>query len=223
MSILNAALSIEDFNPKKDKVALMLKSFTINGKDGGLGRKKRQYSEPYFVGLTIAANSFGNQEINFGTEPYPNTKRKDKREFLGTGMRIYGPENPGDFLLFQLLVMESDSDIREAGNNIRTIMNGPEVKSGILPLLAVNPSIAIAAEVLKHLSGIISKQMMKNKDDELMRTSGTLMRDVMGDQDLPFKVGKILTDRNDAVDLELEVLGISNRSRHRKQTESVGK
>jgi hypothetical protein len=221
MSLLTASIPIEDFNPNKDKIALMLKSFTITAKDEGIGKKKRQYSEPYFVGLSLSESGFGAQQINFVTDSYPKTRRGDRREFLGNGMRVYGPENPGGFLVFDILVMESDSDVRAVGDSIRSIMNSKEVKGTILPLLAVNPSMAVAVEVLSATSNLIGKILQNNKDDQLMRVHGTLMRDIMGSNSLPFNVGQIISDKNDFASVEFEVLGIKNNTRFKPKTEQI--
>ncbi len=221
MSLLNASIPIEKFNPNKDKLALMLKSFTITVKDEGIGKKKRLYSEPYFVGLSISESGFGTQQINFVTDAYPKTRKDDRREFLGNGMRVYGPENPGAFLVFDILVMESDSDIRAVGESIRNIMNSKEIKSTILPLLAVNPSMAVAKEVLTATANLVGKILEDNKDDHLLRVHGTLMRDVMGSNSLPFNVGQIISDKNDFASVEFEVLGIKNNTRYKPKTEQI--
>ena len=221
MSILTASIPIADFNPNKDKIALMLKSFTITSKDAGIGKKKRLYSEPYFVGLSLSESGFGAKQINFVTDAYPKTRKDDRREFLGNGMRVYGPENPGGFLVFDILVMESDSDVRAVGDRIRSIMNSKEVKGTILPLMSVNPSMAVAMEVLSATSNLIGKILQENKDDQLMRVHGTLMRDVMGTNALPFNVGQIIPDKNDFANVEFEVLGIKSTSRHKPKTEQI--
>ena len=136
-------------------------------------------------------------------------------------MRVYGPENPGGFLVFDILVMESDSDVRAVGDRIRSIMNSKEVKSTILPLISVNPSMAVAMEVLSATSNLIGKILQENKDDQLMRVHGTLMRDVMGTNALPFNVGQIIPDKNDFANVEFEVLGIKSTSRYKPKTEQI--
>jgi hypothetical protein len=221
MTLLKASIPVEDFNPNKDKIALMLKAFTILSKDAGLGKKKRLYSEPYFVGLSLSESGFSAQQINFVTDAYPKTRKGDRRDFLGNGMRVYGPENPGGFLVFDILVMESDSDVRAVGEQIRSIMNSKEVKSTILPLLAVNPSMAVAMEVLSATSNLVGKILEKNEDDQLMRVHGTLLRDVMGSNALPFNVGEIISDKNDFASVEFEVLGIKNNTRYKPKTEQI--
>ena len=221
MSLLSASVPIQDFNPNKDKIALMLKSYTILRNDGGLSKNKRQYSEPYFIGLSISESGFGNQKINFVTDFYPKTRKDDKREFLGNGMRVYGPENPGMFMVFNILVMESDSDIRAVGEKIREIMNSKEIKGTVLPMLAVNPSMEVAVKVLTTTADLVGKILKNNKDDELIRVHGTLMRDVMGTTSLPFSVGQILSDKNDFASVEFEVLGIKNTSRFKAHTEHI--
>jgi hypothetical protein len=65
MTLSNASMPNKDFNPNKDKIALMLKAFTILSKDAGLGKKNRLYSEPYFVGLSLSESVFSAHQINF--------------------------------------------------------------------------------------------------------------------------------------------------------------
>jgi hypothetical protein len=224
MSILDARIPIEDFDAHQDKIALMLKSLTVKTKDSGFGKKNRRYSEPYVIGLSIAENGLGNQKINFVEQYFPNTRIHQKKEFLANGLRIFGPENPGDFLVFDILIMESDDKERKNGEKLRQIMNSVEVTNGILPKLAgINPTITVATEVLGLLGSLISSQMKANKDDDLLRTHGTLMRNVMGTDSHPYNVGDLITDANDAAELEVSIFAIKRNDRHQKQTESVSK
>lgn len=218
MSLLTAIVPIEEFNPNKDKIALMLKSFKIKSKDGVF---KKKYSEPYFVGLSISENGFSTQQLNFVTNHYPNTKIHDLREFKGEGMRVYGPDNPGGFLVFEVLLMESDADVRKVGETLDKIMDSEQVKSTLGLLTAGNPSLVIAEKVMNTISGIVVNLLKENKDDELIRVHGTLMRDVMGKDDLPFRVGQLISDSNDVAEVAFEVLGIKNSSKHKKQTRAI--
>jgi hypothetical protein len=222
MSILDARIPIEDFDAHQDKIALMLKSLTVKKKDGGFGKNSRRYTEPYVIGLSIAENGLGNRQINFVEQYFPNTRIHQKKEFLANGLRIFGPENPGEFLVFDILVMESDDKERKNGERLRQIMNSVEVTNGILPKLAgINPTIAVATEALTLLSSLISSQMKANRDDDLLRAHGTLMRGVMGTDSRPYNVGDLIVESNDAAELEVSIFAIKRSDRHQKQTESV--
>ncbi len=222
MSILDARIPIEDFDAHQDKIALMLKSLTVRTKDSGVGKKSRRYSEPYIIGLSIAESGLGNQQINFVEDYFPNTRINQKKEFLANGLRIFGPENPGQFLIFDILVMESDEKERKNGERLRQIMDSTEVKSGILPMLSsINPTAEVAVAALKALSGLIAGQMKANRDDELLRVHGTLLRDVMDTDSHPYHVGKLITDANDAAEVEVSIFAVKKSDRHQKQTESV--
>lgn len=221
MSILKAALPIQDFDPNQDKIALMLKSLTVKVKDDGIGKKNRHYSEPYIIGMSIAQNGIGNQGINLANATYPNTRMNQKKEFIGNGLRIYGPENPGEFLVFEILVMESDQDVRDAGMVLDEVMNSDEVKNNLLPMMAVNPTMAVATKVLSTVCSLVAKILKENKDDQLLRIHGTLMRDVMGTEDMPFMVGKLISDQNDKAHAEFDVLALSKSDRHKRQTQII--
>jgi hypothetical protein len=222
MSIFDARIPIEDFDAHQDKIALMLKSLTVKTKDSGLGKKSRRYSEPYIIGLSIAESGLGNQQINFADQYFPNTRINQKKEFLANGLRIFGPDNPGQFLIFDILVMESDDKERKNGERLRQIMNSTEVQSKILPMLSgINPTMAVATEALSILGSLIANQMKANRDDELLRVHGTLMRDVMDTDSHPYHVGKLITDANDAAEVEVSIFAIKKSDRHQKQTESV--
>jgi hypothetical protein len=221
MSILKAALSIQDFDPDHDKIALMLKSFTVKVKDKGLGKKNRHYLEPYIIGMSIAQNGIGNLGINLANASYPNTRMNDKKEFIGNGLRIYGPENPGDFLVFEILVMESNQNIRDAGMVVEQVMMSDEIKHTLLPKLALNPTLGLATQVLSTVSRLVAKILQDTKDQQLLRVHGTLMRDIMGTEDLPFMVGKTISDQNDMAHAEFNVIGLGKGDRHKRQTQLI--
>lgn len=221
MSILKAALSLNDFDPDQDKIALMLKSFTVKVKDKGLGKKNRQYLEPYIIGMSIAQNGIGNLGINLANASYPNTRMNEKKEFIGNGLRIYGPENPGDFLVFEILVMESNQEIRDAGKVLGEVMGSDEIKNNLLPKLAVNPTMGIATQVLSTVCSLVSKILKDTRDEQLLRIHGTLMRDIIGTTDLPFMVGKTISDKNDMAHAEFDVIGLGKGDRHKRQTQLI--
>lgn len=219
MSLLKAVKPIQDFDPLNDKVALMLKSFTIKKNDGILGKKKR-YSEPYILAVTITEKQFKNKEISFATEPYPNIKTDEKKSFLGAGLRIYGPETPGEYIAFNVLVMESENEVRESGKMIKEILDSPSMKTAILPLFSIEPSLAIATQLIISVTELIAEQMEKKKDNKYLLSTGTLLRDIMGTESFPFQVGETISDSNDFVDLEFRVLPIGKNAKHKKTSET---
>jgi hypothetical protein len=88
-------------------------------------------------------------------------------------------------------------------------------------LSGINPTMAVATEALSILGSLIANQMKANRDDELLRVHGTLMRDVMDTDSHPYHVGKLITDANDAAEVEVSIFAIKKSDRHQKQTESV--
>lgn len=216
MSLQRSLIDLSDFNPDRDKIALMLKSFTVKRNDGGLFKKKK-FSEPYILSLAVAQNG---AQIEKATRDYPNTKTGEPYSFAFDGMILY-EGNPGDFLVFSVLMMESDKDIREAGAKMDAVIGSPEAKNIIGMLAGGNPTVALATTVLQSLTSLLSKSMKENKDDELVLVQGTLLKNIIGAETLPFRVNETISSGNPAADMTLTVLPIAGTSRRKKRTVGV--
>ena len=172
---------MESFNPHRDKIAVVLKEFTLKRKSDGL---LDRFSEPYVVSMAIDENGAKSPAIDFNILPFPNVKKGDTVSFDGQGHLIYGPNNPGQFLAYSLLFMESDRDIRNFGQMVEDILTSEAINSSAKVLLAATPTYSTALNVLQKIAELTAIQLQKNKDDELFRRNGTLLRDVIPSYDI---------------------------------------
>ena len=172
---------MENFNPKTDKIAVVVKEFTLKKKSEVFFDK---YSEPYIVSMAIDESGAKSPAIDFNILPFPNVKKGDKVSFDGVGHLIYGPNNPGEFLAYSILFMESDQDVRDFGKTVEEVMKSEAIKIGAKALLAAVPTYGTAITILQKLTELMAVQLQKNKDDELFRRNGALLRDVIPAYDI---------------------------------------
>jgi hypothetical protein len=220
MSIYQEAIPYDEFNPMKDKIAVMLRAFTIRR---GVGLGDRKYSEPYFICIAIPESGNAKlDKVELSTRYHPKTRRGVKQEMAGEGIQIYGPANPGEYLAFSILVMESDEDVRKAGETIEELVKSNFAKAlGKVVAGVATPTAAVALEVAERLVREVARLMSKDKDDELFYLPGSLLRDVLGEGKVPYQVQEVLTRSNDHVELEIQVLPIDGDTKSRKKSRTV--
>lgn len=163
------------FDPKLDKIAVVVKSFTLKRKSEFF---LDRFSEPYIVSMAIDEQSAQETSIDFNVLPFPNVRKGDTISFDGQGHLIYGSKNPGQFLAYSILFMESDQDVKDFGNFMESVLKSEALNLGAKALLKAAPTYSTAINILQNLGDLIAKQLQKNKDDELFRRNGTLLRDV---------------------------------------------
>lgn len=190
---------MEPFNPETDKIAVVVKEFTLKKKSEVFFDK---YSEPYIVSLAIDEKGASQPAIDFSVLPFPQVKKGDRVSFDGHGHLIYGPENPGAFLAYSILFMESDKDVRTFGKTLEEVVTAEAVKMGAKALLAAAPAYATAVNILQKLTTLMAIQLQKNKDDELFRRNGTLLRDV----NPPYDILRTYESENDFIKMQTSVL-----------------
>ncbi|OAB56187.1 hypothetical protein AY599_04110 [Leptolyngbya valderiana BDU 20041] len=164
------------FDKTRDNIAVVLKRFTLkklseNFLDSGK-------AEPYIVSVAIDSNSLTVPAIHFNALPFPNVRKGDTVSFDGQGHLIYGPAHPGAFVAYSILFMESDSNLRKLGTVVEDVVRSHASNAGLKATLAAGLSSALAATLVGNLIGVVAGALKHNKDDELFRRSGTLLRDV---------------------------------------------
>ena len=147
-NVFLAKLKSDNFNSKKDKIAVVVKQFTLRKKADRL----QKYSEPYILSLAIDESGANNPTIDFNILPFPSVRKGDTIDFDGQGHLIYGPANPGEFLAYSIMYMESDGDIRKLGKTIEKIVKDEAVKMGIKALLTAVPTYSTAVTILTQLT-----------------------------------------------------------------------
>ncbi len=202
-SFFNAPLKTENFNAQKDKIAVVIKQFTLKKKSESF---LQRYSEPYIISLAIDETGINNPAIDFNVLPFPRVRKGDTVDFDGQGHLIYGPDNPGEFLAYSYLFMESDQEIRKLGESIEDIVKSEAVAIGTKALLKAVPTYVTAISVLVKLTELVSRRMQQNKDDELFRRNGTLLRDVRP----PFDILRTYTGRNDFIESKVSIIPLSS-------------
>ncbi len=166
---------MNSFDPTKDKIAVVVKNFTVKKKSEVFFDR---YSEPYIVSIAVDQDGAHDPTIDFNILPFPHVRKGDTISFDGQGHLIYGPANPKAFLAYSVLFLESDKDVRVVGEKIETVIKSEAVKMGAKAILLANPTYATAISLLQKFSELVVGEMKKNKDDELFRRNGTLLRDV---------------------------------------------
>jgi len=166
-----ADLKLDGFDPLKDNIAVVVKQFTLKKKADGIFQR---YNEPYIVSMSIDEGCANNPAIDFNILPFPNVRKGQTVTFDGQGHLVYGPNNPGKFLAYSILYMESDKDIRKLGSKVEAIVKDEAIKNSFQTVLAAAPTYLMAATVLTQLTGLVS----------VHRQNGTLLRDVSPPYDI---------------------------------------
>jgi hypothetical protein len=206
-------LKTEGFDPFADKIAIVINSFELKKNPDWPFR----YSEPYIVSMAIDQGGANNPSIDFNILPFPKVRKDDNITFDGQGHLLYGPANPGEFVAYTILFMESDSDIRNLGQDIEEIIKSEALQLGMKELLTANPTFSTSAMLLLKLSEVIASGMKKNKDDELYRRNGTLLRDV----DPPFDISKSYEGENDYIKSRVSVVPLTRDLDVEKNTKKI--
>jgi hypothetical protein len=163
------------FNPQEDKIAVVVKQFTLKkGSEGLFGRN----NEPYIISIAIDQGGAENANLAINSNSFPNVREGDTVSFDGQGHLIYGPKNPGEFLVYAILFMESDRDVREFGATMENVINSEATQIAMKALLLAQPTYGTALTLIEKLSQLVAQKLKHNKDDELYLRTGTLLRDV---------------------------------------------
>lgn len=211
--LINKYLKTEDFNPTDDKIAIVIKEFTLKKNPDWPFR----YSEPYIVSMAIDQSGANNPAIDFNILPFPQVRKGDTVDFGGQGHLIYGPSNPGEFVAYSVLFMESDSDMRQLGENIEKIVKSEAVNIGMKELLKAVPTFSTASMLLLKLSEIIAGRMKENRDDQLFRRNGTLLRDVKP----PYDVLRTYIGNNDYIESKISIIPLTKSLGLGKDTKRI--
>ena len=196
---------MSEFDPNKDKIAVVVKEFTLKKKSEVFFKK---YSEPYILSIAIDENGAKNPMIDFNILPFPHVKKGDKISFDGVGHLIYGPNNPGEFLAYSILFMESDKEIRDFGAAVEKIMKSEAINIGAKAILTAAPTYSTAINIIQKLMDVMAKQLQKNKDDELFRRNGSLLRDITP----PYDILRTYESQNDFVHTKTSVIPLESNS-----------
>ncbi|MBX7241543.1 MAG: hypothetical protein K1X92_07330 [Bacteroidia bacterium] len=193
---------MREFQKKTDEIAITIPYFELKKSGDFLGGM----SEPYIISIAVSESTIkdGSSTLHLNNFYFPNIKKCTRVNFGGVGRVIYGPQNPGKFVTYSILFMESDEDVRTAGENLSNFMNSTEIKAISKVLSFANPTYGAAAEVVRQIGSLVGKFMKKNKDDELFRVEGTLLRDT----EPPYYIGDTYESFNKFVYCPVHVMPV---------------
>lgn len=203
------------FNPQSDKIAITVPKFTLKKSGDGPFSK---YSEPYIVSMAIDEGGSATPSIDFNMMPFPKVAKGGEVNMLGVGHLVYGPKNPGSFVALSILVMESDNDLRELGENLKQIVNHQAVELGISAIITSNPGSAGILGILKELTNLVSGQLKQNKDDELFRVDGSFLQG----SSVPYHINREYTDlNNDYISMALRIIPLNESNGQGADVETI--
>lgn len=175
------------FDKDRDSIAVVIKKFWL------LRNAERRWFDKYSeIGvISFAVDEYGlkNGEksgpvIDFNVQPFPMLEAGDSVSFDGQGHLLYGPKNPGSFLVYSTLFYECANDTKALGALVEEVVSSNAAGIGLKAVLAANPAAGAVLNVLTGLADVIAKNMKKSNDRELYRRSGTLFRDVIPPYDI---------------------------------------
>jgi hypothetical protein len=172
-----------------DNVTMLLKGFYWDMIFEGNEILDWRRIEPFFVSLVTDESG---KVYRNATQIYANSPRSGQVTFTGNGHLIYGPANPGKLFLFSAMIIESDAEIRRAGQKLTSVLGSREFKdtakaAGRLLttiLSATGSSGAIASVVTPAINALtdalklIGANWMGNPDDVLFVAEGAVLRDI---------------------------------------------
>ncbi|MBR8828468.1 MAG: hypothetical protein DSM107014_11315 [Gomphosphaeria aponina SAG 52.96 = DSM 107014] len=197
------------FNAQTDKIAITIPSFSIKKTADHILLEEVSdllTIQPYLVTLAIDSNGITQKSLEFNLAEYPNTHRGDTVIMLGDGHLVYGPENPGEFVAISVLLMESDSNARDLGETLSEIVLQTQSNEFLdLANAALNVQAQMVTKSLSTLTQVITNRLKNEKDDFLLNTSGTFLRDMS----TPYGINRQITRNNDLAELSFKVIPLN--------------
>lgn len=208
------------FDRDNDKIAITVPSFTF--KKGAANILFEDitdllYSEPYLVTVSIDSNGVIQNALNFNFAEYINIQRGGTVNMIGDGHLVYGPGNPGDFVATSILLMESNRDSRNKGEEISNIVKSKAVEMGISAAITARPDAGIALKLMHELLGLVAIQLKDSKDTYLFRTEGIFFKNTK----VPFDVNREFIRGNDFADLTVKVIPLDAPNGQGPATETI--
>ena len=196
------------FDPSKDKITISIPEFRMK-RGSDIGR-----NEIGIVAFAIDSAGSANSSTSFFTNSFyfPKVNKWSWVKLGGVGRLVYGPKNPGSFVYYNVQFIESDQDVREFGESMKSVFESDEIK-GIRDVLStINPTVSIISAVGAQIGSIVGKILSKNKNDHLFTTEGTFLRDL----EPPYNIGDKFSSSNDFIECPILVTPLVERNNKTK-------
>lgn len=186
------------FDKEKDQIAITIPRFRMR-KSADLGK-----NEIGIVTIAIDSSGTSNPTPTLFTNSFfiPNVKKWSWVDFGGHGRIVYGPKNPGSFIYYNVLFVESDQDVREFGETLSTIFESNEVSTVVKALATPNPTTLLVSNVVSELGKLVSKLLKKNKNDLIYSTEGSFFQAT----NPPYNIGDTFSTQGEHIECSIRVL-----------------
>lgn len=181
-----AALRALSLDPSITDVEMRLKEvFIFDNRDPGKG-------DIYLV--TVVADNLATESFTLEIKTFEDIHDKEALHLGPAGLTIY--RNPQDniprFLDYRILVMESDQEIRQAGEVLSEIRSNDQfkaVRDNLIAMAAtVQPTAALITAATDLVVGLIAQILKMNQDDQIIYIVGSFNDKI---DDLGVKYGLI--------------------------------
>lgn len=189
------------FDPQRDCIAIVLSALKLRQSADGLDR----YSEPYVMVVGLEDTAGGETRFHCQLNAYSNVRAYQPLVAAGEGILLYGPANPGAFVTLSVAIMESDADIRQAGQSLAAWVSQAAERVGAFSLLAAQPGAVTARAVVEEVLGLVAKRMGDNQDDTLLTINGCWFRD----RPVPYNIDSFSVHNNDFAEATLKVIPLA--------------
>ena len=193
---------MEPFDPQNDKIAISLLRFKMLKKPGLFGR----YFEPYIVSFAADSDaaSQASPALEFATIPFSRLRVGQEKKFAGHGRFIYQPKNPGEFVAYSMLFMESEEETREIASTVKNLFAQNDTKSLLQGIIAAAvPQLSVALKLVQQATVLTASVLEKTRDKELFVSEGGFLRDAPG---APYDISTSTVDQNDFIECETSVI-----------------
>lgn len=187
-----------EFNAHTDPIAIVLSALKLRQSADLMDR----YSEPYVVVVGMDANSGSEPGFHTQVVEFSNVRAWQPLVPAGEGILLYGPANPGAFVALSVAIMESDADVREAGQRLEQRVAQAAQSMQAASLYAASPGAAAARALAERVLHRVAAQMMENRDDMLLTLSGCWLRD----RPVPYGINGFSVHHNDFAEATLKVI-----------------
>lgn len=186
------------FDPQCDNIAIVLSALKLRQSADFMD----SYSEPYVMVVGMDETSADGARFHSQLNAFSNVRAYQPLVAAGEGLLLYGPANPGAFVTLSVAIMESDAEIRQAGQDLQAWVSQAAQHIGVASLLATNPGATTARSLVEQLLGRIASRMRDNQDDNLLTVSGCWFRD----RPVPYNINSFSVHHNDFAEATLKVI-----------------
>ncbi|MBC7920286.1 MAG: hypothetical protein H7Z75_04275 [Ferruginibacter sp.] len=188
-----------NFNKDKDDIAITIPGFRMRKGADFLGR-----NEIGIVTLAVDASGTANPTPTLFTNSFfiPQVKQWTWVKFGGHGRIVYGPKNPGSFVYYSVLFVESDQDVREFGETVTSLFDSPEAKEIVRTLTTPHPTALLVSTVLTELGRLVGKILSKNQNDLVYSTEGSFFRNTLP----PYNIDDEFSTEGEHIECQIRVI-----------------